>query len=67
LIDDPQSPPDEEPAATDPPAESEPREDEAPAVSTTVGTGSYIAVTCTVLMLLITVLILGILFLMRWL
>lgn len=35
-------------------------------VSTTVGTGSYVAISCTAMALLITLAILGILFLMRW-
>ena len=39
---------------------------ETPAVSSTVGTGSYIALSCTVMALLVTCLILGILFLLRW-
>jgi hypothetical protein len=37
------------------------------AASTTVGTGSYIALSCTVIALFITFVILGILFLLRWL
>jgi hypothetical protein len=32
----------------------------------TVGTGSYIAISCTVMAFLVTFLILGILFLLRW-
>jgi hypothetical protein len=36
-------------------------------VSTTVGTGSYVAISCTVVALLVTFVILGILFLIRWL
>lgn len=35
-------------------------------VSTTVGTGSYIAISCSVMALLVTLVILGILFLTRW-
>lgn len=35
--------------------------------STTVGTGSYVAVSCTAMALLVTFVILGILFLSRWL
>ena len=35
--------------------------------SETVGTGSYIALSCSVMALLVTSLILGILFLVRWL
>lgn len=35
--------------------------------STTIGTGSYVAVSCTVMALALTALILGILFLVRWL
>jgi hypothetical protein len=38
-----------------------------PPESTTVGTGSYIALSCTVMALLVTAIILGILFLSRWL
>lgn len=34
--------------------------------STTVGTGSYVAVSCTFMALALTFLILGILFLIRW-
>ena len=36
-------------------------------VSTTVGTGSYVAVSCTAMALLLTLLILGVLFIFRWL
>lgn len=36
-------------------------------VSTTVGTGSYVAISCTVMAFLVTFVILGILFLLRWL
>ena len=35
-------------------------------VSTTVGTGSYVAVSCTAMSLLVTLIILGLLFLIRW-
>ena len=35
--------------------------------STTVGTGSYVAISCTAMALLLTLLILGVLFLFRWL
>jgi len=35
--------------------------------SATVGTGSYIALSCSVMALLVTLLILAILFLLRWL
>lgn len=49
--------PQPQPAAT--PSERE--------VSTTVGTGSYVAISCTVMALLVTFVILGILFLLRWL
>lgn len=47
--------PDDEPAA--------PVDD---AAVPTVGTGSYIAISCTVMALLVTFLILGVLFLIRW-
>jgi hypothetical protein len=45
-----------------PPAKPSEREQ-----STTVGTGSYVAISCTVMALLVTFAILGILFLVRWL
>lgn len=35
--------------------------------STTVGTGSYVAISCTAMAFLVTFVILGILFLVRWL
>ena len=35
-------------------------------VSTTVGTGSYVAVSCTAMALLVTLIILVLLFLIRW-
>lgn len=35
--------------------------------STTVGTGSYVAISCTVMALMLTFAILGLLFLFRWL
>jgi hypothetical protein len=35
--------------------------------STTVGTGSYVAISCTVMAFAVTFVILGILFLFRWL
>jgi hypothetical protein len=40
---------------------------EPPEPPSTVGTGSYIAISCTVIALLVTFGILGILFLLRWL
>lgn len=63
---------DEEANATPEAAEDEPGPQAAAtpderAVSTTVGTGSYIAVSCSVMALVVTLLILGILFLLRWL
>ncbi len=36
-------------------------------VSTTVGTGSYVAISCTAIALLLTFAVLGLLFLIRWL
>jgi hypothetical protein len=48
----------------EPVAEARPSEREQ---STTVGTGSYIAVSCSAVALLVTVAILAILFLIRWL
>jgi hypothetical protein len=36
-------------------------------VSTTVGTGSYVAVSCTAVMLFITLIILAVMLLIRWL
>lgn len=50
-----------EAAAESPPAHDERKH------STTVGTGSYVALSCTVLALLVTFVILGVLFLLRWL
>jgi len=49
----------EPPVIADKPTERE--------VSTTVGTGSYVAVSCTAMALLLTLLILGVLFIFRWL
>jgi hypothetical protein len=49
-----QSPAEETPAVSAPPEEP------------TVGTGSYIAVTCAVVMLVLTVILIGVVYLLRW-
>jgi hypothetical protein len=38
----------------------------APPEEPTVGTGSYIAVTCAVVMLVLTVILIGVVYLLRW-
>jgi hypothetical protein len=38
----------------------------APPEDPTVGTGSYIAVTCAVVMLVLTVILIGVVYLLRW-
>jgi hypothetical protein len=56
---------DSAPAQIPEPAEADEASPRPP--SDTVGTGSYIAVTCSVVMVIITAIALGILFLTRWL
>lgn len=65
----PEFPPVEKPRVEKPPVEViDAREANAPAPpEVTVGTGSYIAVSCTVGMLVLTVILIGVVFLIRWL
>jgi hypothetical protein len=49
-----QAPDEETPVVNSPPEEP------------TVGTGSYIAVTCAVVMLVLTVILIGVVYLLRW-
>lgn len=55
-----QAPVDNSPALEGPPAVSAPPEEP------TVGTGSYVAVTCALVMLALTIVLIGVVYVLRW-